>query len=232
MGLKYGTTITTMNQPLQQGSPAGYNGTDFDLLGSSPDNADAMALLTGGQAGGAQRVLAESVGFNGTTMDRIRSAADNAEKPRESVMTSLGGIGRRVAPFSPPQIRACKFPSTRLPAPRHVLWTSSRLDCSPLAPFAGLKAASNLRQRLDDLRPFLPSGASPTSAPFRVGYYPICPVARCLAASSIRFLGNPVPARASVRLAASLLAEPDPDGVTSFRTTEMRSGWVRSRPRG
>src|SRR5215467_14222394 len=79
MGLKYGTTITTMNQPLQQGSPAGYNGTDFDLLGSSPDNADAMALLTGGQAGGAQRVLAESVGFNGTTMDRIRSAADNAD---------------------------------------------------------------------------------------------------------------------------------------------------------
>jgi hypothetical protein len=29
----------------------------------------------------------------------------------------LSGIGRRVAPFSPPQIRACKFPSTRLPAP-------------------------------------------------------------------------------------------------------------------
>jgi hypothetical protein len=50
---------------------------------------------------------------------------------------ALSGIGRRVAPFSPPQIRACEFPSTRLPAPRHVLWTSSRLDCSPPAPFAG-----------------------------------------------------------------------------------------------
>ena len=142
------------------------------------------------------------------------------------------GIGRRVAPFSPPQIRACKLPSTRLPAPRHVFRTSSRLDCSPLAPFAGQKAASNLRRRLDDLCPFLSSGASPTSAPFRVGYYPICPVARCLAAGSIRFLGDLVPARASVRLTASLLAEPDSDGVTSFRTTEMRSEWVRSRPRG
>ena len=145
----------------------------------------------------------------------------------------MSGIGRRVTPFSPPQIRACKFPSTRLPAPRHVLWTSSRLDCSPLAPFAGLKAASNLRQRLDDLRPFLPSGASPTSAPFRVRpRSPICPVPRRLAAGSIRFLGDLVPARASVRLTASLLAGPDSDGVTSFRTTERRSGWVRSLPRG
>jgi len=145
----------------------------------------------------------------------------------------VGGIGRRVAPFSPPQIRACRFPSTRLPAPRHVLRTSDRLDYSPPAPFAGLKAASNLRRRLDDLRPFRPSGASPTSAPFRVGPHgPICPVARRLAAGSLRFLGDPVPARASVRLAASLLALPGPDGVTSFRTTEKRSGWVRSLPRG
>lgn len=145
---------------------------------------------------------------------------------------SLGGIGRRVAPFSPPQVRACKFPSTRLPAPRHVLRTSSRLDRSPPAPFAGLKAASNLRRRLDSLRPFPPSGASPTSAPFRVGYCPICPVARRLAAGSVRFLGGPVPARVSGRLAASLLAAPGPDGVTSFRTTETQSGWVRSLPRG
>src|SRR5262245_66183686 len=145
----------------------------------------------------------------------------------------MGGIGRRVAPFSPPQIRACKFPSTRLPAPRHVLRTSDRLDCSPSAPFAGPEAASNLRRRLDDLRPFLPSGASPTSAPFRDRpHSPIRPVTRCLAAGGIRFLGDLVPARASVRLAASLLAGPDPDGVTSFRTTETRSGWARSLPRG
>ena len=41
-----------------------------------------------------------------------------------------------------------------------------------------------------------------------------------------------MPARVSGRLAASLLAGPDPDGVTSFRMTEMRSGWVRSLPRG
>jgi hypothetical protein len=46
----------------------------------------------------------------------------------------MSGIGRRVTPFSPPQIRACELPSTRLPAPWHVLWTSSRLDCSPSAP--------------------------------------------------------------------------------------------------
>jgi hypothetical protein len=145
----------------------------------------------------------------------------------------LSGIGRRVAPFSPPQIRACKFPSTRLPAPRHVLRTSSRLDCSPPAPFADLEVASNLRRRLDDLRPFRPSGASPTSAPFRVRPRgPIRPVARRLAAGGIRFLGDLVPARASVRLAASLLAGPGPDGVTSFRTTETRSGWVLSLPRG
>ena len=125
------------------------------------------------------------------------------------------------------------MPSTRLPAPRHVLRTSDRLDCSPPAPLAGPQAASSLRRRFGSLRPFLPSGASPTSAPFRVGPCgPICPVARCLAAGSVRFLGNPVPARASVRLTASLLAGPDSDGVTSFRTTETRSGWVPSLPRG
>jgi hypothetical protein len=150
-----------------------------------------------------------------------------------SSFTNLSGIGRRVAPFSPPQIRACKLPSTRLPAPRHVLRTASRLDCSPPAPFAGPQAASNLRRRLDGFRPFPPSGASPTLAPFRVRpRSPIRPVTRRLAAGGVRFLGDLVPARASVRLAASLLAGPGPDGVTSFRTTETRSGWVLSLPRG
>src|SRR5262245_5208537 len=61
---------------------------------------------------------------------------------------------------------------------------------------------------------------------------PLCPVARRLAAGSHRFLGDPVPAWVSIRLAASLLATPGPDGVTSFRRTETRSGWVHALPRG
>src|SRR5262249_5146574 len=88
---------------------------------------------------------------------------------------ALSGIGRRVAPFSPPQIRACKFPCTRLPAPRRLPRTPSRLVYSPPAPFAGPKAASNLRRPFDDLCLSQPSGASPTSAPFRVRHKPYLP---------------------------------------------------------
>jgi hypothetical protein len=94
------------------------------------------------------------------------------------------------------------------------------------------EAACNLRGRLDDLRPFPPLGASPTSAPFRVAYSPVCPVARRLAVGGIRSLGDPVLARASVRLAPPRLAMPCPDGVVLLRTTETRSGWALALPRG
>lgn len=79
--MKFGDIISSLSSaaPLFPGMPAGYNGVDFDLLRSGPDNADGIVAVTGGQSGGAMRVLAELAGFNGTTFDRIRSAADNAD---------------------------------------------------------------------------------------------------------------------------------------------------------
>lgn len=77
--MKFGDTITSIGQPLFPGILAGYNGVDFDPLRDSPDNADGIVLLSGGQVGSVLRVLSETAGFNGTGWDRIRSAADNAD---------------------------------------------------------------------------------------------------------------------------------------------------------
>jgi hypothetical protein len=79
MGLKFGDNITSVGQPLLPGEPAGYNGTDFDMLRSGADNADSLALATGGQNGGLLRSISENYGYNGASWDRIRSAPDNAD---------------------------------------------------------------------------------------------------------------------------------------------------------
>lgn len=77
--MRFGDTITTLGTPLFPGMPAGYNGADFDLLRSAPDNADGVAVVTGGQNGALLRTLAQLAGFNGTTFDRLRSGPDNAD---------------------------------------------------------------------------------------------------------------------------------------------------------
>jgi hypothetical protein len=45
-------------------------------------------------------------------------------------------------------------------------------------------------------------------------------------------LGHPIPAEDWAFLAVGLPAKPDPDGVTAFRTHELRPGWVPPKPRG
>jgi hypothetical protein len=63
----------------------------------------------------------------------------------------------------------------------------------------------------------------------------IAAVSCCLSATGIRFSGHPVPAR-DFRLPHGRPTGhhscPDPDGVSTFHTSEIRPGWVPSLPRG
>ena len=90
----------------------------------------------------------------------------------------------------------------------------------------------------------------PASAPFQAGQPPLsgrlsthrrraghaAAVSRCLSATGIRFSGHPV-ARRGFSLPhgqptrRSHCTRPDPIGVATFRTSEIRPGWVPSRPR-
>jgi len=59
------------------------------------------------------------------------------------------------------------------------------------------------------------------------------PVSRCLSAADVRFSAIRFPPRGWAPLTVGLPAQgPDPDGVTAFRTHELRPGWVPSVPRG
>ena len=64
---------------------------------------------------------------------------------------------------------------------------------------------------------------------------PCLSVSCCLSAASVRFLGHPVPA-AELRLPhgrpTGRLFHPDPNGVSTFHTSEIRPGWVLPLPRG
>jgi hypothetical protein len=58
-------------------------------------------------------------------------------------------------------------------------------------------------------------------------------VSRCLSAAGIRFSVIRYPPGSWALLAVGLPdLSPDPDGVTTFRTHELRSGWAPSVPRG
>jgi hypothetical protein len=58
-------------------------------------------------------------------------------------------------------------------------------------------------------------------------------VSRCLSAAGIRFSVIRFPPGSWALLAVGLPdLSPDPDGVTTFRTHELRSGWAPSVPRG
>jgi hypothetical protein len=58
------------------------------------------------------------------------------------------------------------------------------------------------------------------------------PVSRCVSATGIRFSVIRFPPGDWAFLTVGLPASPDPDGVTTFRTHELRPGWVPSIPRG
>ena len=60
------------------------------------------------------------------------------------------------------------------------------------------------------------------------------PVSRCLSAAGVRFLGHPVPA-GELGLPHGRptgACAPDPNGVSTFHTSEIRPGWVPPIPRG
>jgi hypothetical protein len=59
--------------------------------------------------------------------------------------------------------------------------------------------------------------------------WPSAPVSRCLSATGVGFSGHPVPAGGvgpSLRSAYRRPSEPDPNGVSTFHTNEIRPGWV------
>ena len=97
---------------------------------------------------------------------------------------------------------------------------------------------------------FRTGSPDPRQHPFGSGHQPVSgqlsgtvgggadhgvPVSCCLSATGIRFLGHPVPA-GELGLPHGRLTGPcwcpDPDGVTTFRTHEIRPGWVPPVPRG
>lgn len=90
--MKYGDNILTVSQPLLPGMEAVYNGVDFDLAKGNGDNADGLAVATGG----IMRTLAEGAVFNGTSWDRVRGAGDQAD----ALVTLSGGLPRGITePF-------------------------------------------------------------------------------------------------------------------------------------
>lgn len=70
------------------------------------------------------------------------------------------------------------------------------------------------------------SSPDPRQHAFRLGIRPIRRVmdSPCLSAGGLRFLGLRVPLEDSAFLASGLPAKPDSNGVSTFRTDEMRSG--------
>jgi hypothetical protein len=79
-----------------------------------------------------------------------------------------GGIGRRVAPLSPPQIRACEFPGTRLPAPP-TFTPSCHLDCSLSGPFTSIRTHLTYPDNSASLVSFGLREPPPRQHPFGLG---------------------------------------------------------------
>jgi len=98
---------------------------------------------------------------------------------------------------------------------------------SSRGPFAQPKLASNLSLRFfQSFQQFAGSPPDPRQHAFRLA---TCPIRRVmdsprLSAGGLRFLGLPLPLEDSAFLTSGLPAEPDSNGVSTFRTDEMRSG--------
>jgi hypothetical protein len=73
----------------------GFNGTTFDRLRSTGDNADAVAVATLGEL----LTLARNTGFNGTTWDRLRTLVSNADA-QTAAITGLQGVVARLAGYN------------------------------------------------------------------------------------------------------------------------------------
>ena len=110
-----------------------------------------------------------------------------------------------------------------------------RAVLSSRGPFAQPKLASNLSLRFfQSFQQFAGSPPDPRQHAFRLGIRPIRRVMNSprLSAGGLRFLGLPLPLEDSASLASGLPAKPDSNGVSTFRTDEMRSGGMPSLLRG
>lgn len=136
---------------------------------------------------------------------------------------------------------------------RDVVRSAHTVDVSSAGPFtATVVAASNLSVGSGVVVIFASLAHLTASARFRARApspvsgrlcgtaswrgWPSCPGFPLRFRSRRSLLGHPIPAgELSVphgRLTAGTRAPPDPDGVTAFRTHELRPGWVPSIPRG
>ena len=113
--------------------------------------------------------------------------------------------------------------------------SSRRLTCpSVLVPSSSFSSQAHLTAsaRFRVRAPGPVSGRLSQAADGGVGHP--ARVSRCLSATGISLLGHPIPAR-GLGLPCGRLTEPqspDPDGVTTFHTHELRPGWVPPIPRG
>jgi len=161
-------------------------------------------------------------------MPRRSAAAAAARRPRP------GAIARRPSPTARPRVRS---PRGHRPRP----WPHPMTSWRPTCPSASSKFHGHGRRRL----------TRSASAPFRVGtVVPIRPVIRAPAgggastteprfpvafrrpAFASRIVLRPPEDRPSSRSAHQTRMRLDPDGVVTFRTRQLRPGWVPSVPRG
>jgi hypothetical protein len=101
----------------------------------------------------------------------------------------------------------------------------------------GLRSSSSSQAHLTASAPFRVRARGPVSGRLSGtasgGLAFMSPVSRRLSAAGIRFSVIRFPPRNSALLTVGLPAHrPDPDGVTAFRTHELRPGWVPPIPRG
>jgi hypothetical protein len=111
----------------------------------------------------------------------------------------------------------------------------SRRPACPSVP--GLRSSSSSQAHLTASAPFRVRARCPGSGQLsettsRRGQ-PSCPGLLSPLGRRHSLLGHPIPAEGSALLTVGPPAQgPDPDGVTTFRTHELRPGWVPPIPRG
>jgi hypothetical protein len=124
-----------------------------------------------------------------------RRATDNHHPRADCCLTLFVGIGRCLTTLSPPRNRACDFHRTRLLG--FTTWSWSLPPQSTTVAAYGYREnpTSTFSQPLGGFSLAVGEVSCPTSAPFRVGYYPIQPVrsSRCLSAAGLCFLRPPFP---------------------------------------
>ncbi len=167
---------------------------------------------------------------------RLRSPACDAVK--------IGCRRRRTVRSAAPQSTACqsRVPSSgpfTTPGPSAAEAVSRAVMASNLSFGSGVSSSVSAQAHLTRVSTL--SGRAPSPYPASCPGGPaegpamMSRVCCCLSAAGVRFSGHPFPPGGSAFLAVGLPGAPpcpDPVGIPTFRTCELRPGWVPPVPRG